>query len=144
MVADHLGVLRHLAFRDSDNLYVATQWNNTGTSGDIIAIHLDKNHQADKTQHFGAMGGGTGIRIYHGALYAASTSRVYRYSFHGKDLVPISEPAILIDGMPTTRNTARGLDFDNKGNVYVSMGATAATNWCIDPNTPKGKPPGKG
>ena len=58
VVADHLGVLCHLAFRDNDNLYVSTQWNNTGTSGDVIAIHLDKNHVADKTVHFGAMMGG--------------------------------------------------------------------------------------
>ena len=34
------GVLRHLAFRDNDNLYVSTQWNNTGTSGDVIASDL--------------------------------------------------------------------------------------------------------
>jgi glucose/arabinose dehydrogenase len=142
VVADHLGVLRHLAFRDNDDLYVSTQWNVTGTSGDIIAIHLDKDRKADKTQHFGVMAGGTGIRFYKGALYAASTSRVYRYSFHGRDLVPNSEPAIVIDGMPATRNTARGLAFEGKGNLYVSMGATAATNWCIDPNSPKSAPTG--
>ncbi len=63
VVADHLGVLRHLAFRDADDLYVSTQWNNTGSSGDIVAIHLDKNHVADKTQRFGVMAGGTGIRV---------------------------------------------------------------------------------
>ena len=57
VVADHLGVLRHLAFRDADDLYVSTQWNNTGTSGDLIALHLDKNHVADKTVHFGARHG---------------------------------------------------------------------------------------
>ena len=94
VVADHLGVLRHLAFRDANDLYVSTQWNAQGTSGDLIAIHLDADHKADKSVHFGAMGGGTGIGIYRGALYAASTSRIYRYSFHGKDLVPISEPAL--------------------------------------------------
>ncbi len=94
VVADKLGVLRHLAFRDNDNLYVSTQWNNTGTSGDLIALHLDKNRVADKTVHFGVMGGGTGIRVYKGALYAASLARIYRYSFHGKDLVPVSEPVI--------------------------------------------------
>ena len=47
VVADHLGVLRHLAFRDANDLYVSTQWNAQGTSGDLIAIHLDANHQAD-------------------------------------------------------------------------------------------------
>ena len=141
VVADHLGVLRHLAFRDNNDLYVSTQWNVTGTSGDVIAIHLNKDHAADQTQHFGVMAGGTGIRFYQGALYAASTSRVYRYSFHGKDLVPISDPAIVIDGMPATRNTSRGMAFDGKGNLYVSIGATAATNWCADPNIPKGAPP---
>lgn len=137
VVADHLGVLRHLAFRDNDNLYVSTQWNNTGTSGDLIAIHLDKNRVADKTVHFGVMGGGTGIRVYKDALYAASLARIYRYSFHGKDLVPISEPVIVLDGMPATRLTARGLAFDNKGNMYVSAGSVPQVDWCADPAAPK-------
>jgi len=141
VVADNLGVLRHLAFRDADDLYVSTQWNVQGTSGDLIAIHLDAGHKADKTVHFGVMNGGTGIRVYRGALYAASTSRIYRYTFHGKDLVPDSDPAIVIDGMPGTRNTARGLAFDDKGNLYVSMGATQGANMCADPATPKGAPP---
>ena len=141
VVADKLGVLRHLAFRDNDNLYVSTQWNNTGTSGDVIAIHLDKNHVADKTVHFGAMMGGTGLRVYKGALYAASTARVYRYAFHGKDLVPVSEPVIVVDGMPPTRNTARGLDFDTKGNMYVSMGATQGANMCVNGNSKTGLKP---
>ncbi len=141
VVADHLGVLRHLTFRDNDDLYVATQWNNTGTSGDIIAIHLDKNHVADKTQHFGEVAGGTGIAIYHGALYQASTSRVYRYAFHGKELVPNPEPVVVIDGMPPTRNTARGVAFDTKGNLFVSMGATQGANMCVNGNSKVGLKP---
>lgn len=140
VVADKLGVLRHLAFRDADDLYVATQWNNTGTSGDMIAIHLDKNHVADKTQHFGVMAGGTGIRIYKGALYQASLARIYRYSFHGKDLLPNPEPVVVLDGMAATRSTARGLTFDNKGNMFVSSGVIAGVDWCADPSVPKGQP----
>ena len=140
VVADHLGVLRHLAFRDADDLYVSTQWNNTGTSGDMIAIHLDKNHVADKTQHFGVMAGGTGIRIYKGALYQASLARIYRYSFHGKDLLPVGEPVVILDGMAATRSTARGLTFDDKGNMYVSSGVIAGVDWCADPSVPKGQP----
>jgi glucose/arabinose dehydrogenase len=140
VVADHLGVLRHLAFRDNDDLYVSTQWNNTGTSGDLIAIHLDKDRRADKTVHFGVMAGGTGVRVYKGALYAASLARVYRYSFKGKDLVPVSEPAIVLDGMAATRSTSRGLTFDDKGNMFVSSGVIAGVDWCADPSVPKGQP----
>ena len=140
VVADHLGVLRHLAFRDANDLYVSTQWNNTGTSGDMIAIHLDKNHVADKTQHFGVMAGGTGIRVYKGALYQASLARIYRYIFHGKDLLPVSEPVVVLDGMAATRSTARGLAFDNEGNMFVSSGVIAGVDWCADPSVSKGQP----
>ncbi len=141
VVADKLGVLRHIAFRDNDNLYVSTQWSATGAAGDVIAIHLDKNRVADKTQHFGAMMGGTGLVVYRGALYAASPARVYRYAFHGKDLVPVSEPTIVIDGMPATRNTARGIAFDGKGNLFVSMGATQGANMCVNGNSKTGLKP---
>lgn len=141
VVADHLGVLRHIAFRDNDNLYVSTQWNNTGTSGDVIAIHLGKDRVADKTQHFGAMMGGTGLAFYRGALYAASTARVYRYNFHGNSLTPDSEPVIVIDGMAPTRNTARGLAFDGKGNLFVSLGATQGANMCVNGNSKTGLKP---
>jgi glucose/arabinose dehydrogenase len=132
VVADKLGAIRHIAFRDNNEMYISTLRAPTGFGGGIVAVHLDAAHKADKTQSFGTVDGGTGIRIYHGMLYASTTSRVYRYKFHGKDLLPDPEPEIVVDGMPASRNVVRGLAFDGKGNLYVSMGATGAANFCTN------------
>ncbi len=51
--------------------------------------------------------------------------------------MPVSEPVIVLDGMAATRSTARGLTFDNKGNMYVSAGAIAGVDWCASPAAPK-------
>ena len=52
--------------------------------------------------------GGTGIAVHNGALYAASLARVYRYSFHGKDLVPVSEPVVVVAACRRTATPRAG------------------------------------
>jgi glucose/arabinose dehydrogenase len=87
--------------------------------------------------------GGTGIRFYNGALYAASPSAVYRFTFNGKALLPSKEPEAIVDGMPATHpgfnRVNRPLAFDSKGNLFVALDASA--NLCAAPNTPAGGPP---
>ena len=39
------------------------------------------NHWAGQVEHFGEVAGGTGIRFYKGALYSASGTAVYRFTF---------------------------------------------------------------
>ena len=50
------------------------------------------------TQHFGTVAGGTGIRFYKNALYAASPTTVYRFAFQGHELVPRRPGQIVLDG----------------------------------------------
>jgi glucose/arabinose dehydrogenase len=139
VVAEGLGAVRHLAVRSNGDLFVSTPRNRQGIGGGIIALHLDPDHKAGQPQHFGVVDGGTGIRFYRGALYAATPSRVYRYSFTGKGLLPNSEPQIVLDGMPAGRGSNRGLAFDGKGNMFVSLDGVG--NVCADPDAPKGAPP---
>ena len=95
-----------------------------------------------RSQHFGTVEGGTGIRFYNGALYAASPSAVYRFTFSGKALVPSKEPEVIVDGMPTTHpgfnRVNRPLAFDGKGNLFVALDGSA--NICTAP-TSAGTPP---
>src|SRR6185369_10035376 len=64
VVAEGLGAIRHLAVRGNGNIYVSTSQNQDGKGGGIIALHLDADHRADKTEHFGTVDGGTGIRFH--------------------------------------------------------------------------------
>ena len=80
----------------------------------IVALRLDRDHKVIATEHFSTVAGGTGLRIYKDALYAASPTTVYRFAFQGPALVP-ADPEIMIDGMPANGFPSRGLAFDGKG-----------------------------
>jgi len=86
--------------------------------------------------------GGTGIRFYHGALYASSPSRIYRIALPKNALIPKpgDEPQVVVDGMPAMNgSTNRQIAFDTKGNLYVAVSGSG--NFCPDPATPKGVTP---
>jgi len=140
VVADALGPARHLAVRDNGDIYVSTRSErDPALAPGIIALRLDRDHRVAETEHFSSVSGGTGIRFYNGALYADSPTTVYRFTFKGRELVPGAPPDVLIDGMPAKGFPSRGLAFDGKGGLYVTVGA--ASNICLDPNAPKGGAP---
>jgi len=143
VVAEGLGAVRHLAVRSNGDIYVSTPKDPQGKGGGIIAVHLDKTHKAEHVEHFGTVDGGTAIRFYNGALYAASPSGVYRFTFSGDALLPAKEPDIIIDGLPSTHpgftQTNRALAFDGKGNLFIALDASG--NLCAEPNTAQGAVP---
>ena len=136
IVADGINGARHLAFRDNGDLYVSTRGDK---SNSIVAIHLDANHKADKVENFSDVKGGTGIRFYHGSLYASSPTTVYRFTFSGDDLVPNAAPVTIVEGMPSNGFSARPLAFDGSGAMFVGLGSGG--NICVAKDTPKGSPP---
>ena len=113
-----------------------------GRQGGIIALHLDANHHADRTEHFGTVDGGTGIRFHDDRLYASTPSGVYRFTFRGNELVPSSEPDLIVDGMPASHpgfnRVNRPIAFDGKGNLFVALDGSA--NLCTEQTQP---PPGR-
>jgi len=138
MVADGLTGARHMAFGPNGILYVSTQVARTQPTVGIYALHLDSHHKADKTEKFGTVNAGTGIRVYKGGLYAASPTTVFRYTLD-KNAVPAGEPVAVIDGMPSTGSGTHPIAFDNKGGLYVSLDGSG--NTCVDPNAAKGARP---
>jgi glucose/arabinose dehydrogenase len=131
IVADGLKGARHLAFRNKDTLYISTRGKDNG----IIALHLDASHKADRTEHFGSVNGGTGIRFWRDKLYASTPTTVYRFQFTGDELVPVAAPEIIMDGMPGTGSLNRPLALDGKGNLFVTV--TGTGNICTGTAAPK-------
>jgi glucose/arabinose dehydrogenase len=126
VVAEDLGPVRHLAVRENGDIYVSTPVDRQNNGSGIIALHLDANHKAVQVQHFGTVDGGTGIRFYKGALYAASASAVYRFLFSGQnELVPGKDPEVIVEGMPAAHpgfNRANvALAFDANGSLFVAL-----------------------
>lgn len=144
VVAEGLGPVRHLAVRPNGDIYISTAVDKQNHGGGIIALHLDQNHKADQVEHFGSVEGGTGIRVYNGALYAASASAIYRFVFSGANaLLPGKDPEVIVEGLPSDHpgfNRANvALAFDTKGDLFVALEAGA--NLCTGPSTPGGAPP---
>jgi len=134
LVADGIKNLRHMAITADGVIYATTR------ADGIAALKLDKDHKASEPQYFDKeVGSGTGIRLYHGALYASSVAAVYRIKLD-KNLVPSAAPEKVLDGMPTGGFNNRVLAFDNAGNFYVGVGATG--NTCTGPAVKGQKPVG--
>ncbi|HKU65269.1 MAG TPA: hypothetical protein VJQ06_09435 [Rhizomicrobium sp.] len=131
IVADGLKGVRHLAFRNRDTLYVSTRGKDNG----IIALHLDASHRSDRSEYFGSVNGGTGIRFWQDKLYASTPTTVYRFQFSGDEFVPSAAPDIIVDGMPGTGSLNRPLALDGKGNLFVAV--AGVSNICVDPAAPK-------
>jgi glucose/arabinose dehydrogenase len=143
VVAEGLGPIRHLAVRSNGNIYVSTPQNQDPAKSGIIALHLDANHHAEQSQHFGSVDGGTGIRFHNDHLYASTPSGVYRFAFRGSELIPSREPEAIVDGMPASHpgfnRVNRPIAFDGKGNLYVALDASA--NLCtVQTQPPPGQP----
>jgi len=104
----------------------------------IAALKLDRIIMPARRNFFAKdVGSGTGIRLYHGVLYASSVSTVYASKLD-KNLVLPRKPEIVLDGMPKGGFNNRVLAFDNAGNFYVDVGGTG--NTCTGA-TPKGQKP---
>ena len=82
-----------------------------------------------RREHFGSVDGGTGIRFHNDRLYASTPSGVYRFTFRGNELVPSSEPELIVDGMPASHpgfnRVNRPIAFDGKGNLFVALDGSA-------------------
>jgi glucose/arabinose dehydrogenase len=125
IVAEGLGPVRHLVVRDNGDIYLSTGRGVAREGGDgIIAVHLRPDHRTDRIEHFGVVDGGTGIAMWHGALYAASPSRIYRFVFHGDALLPDPEPTVIVDNIAKSKQSNHGIAIDKKGDLFVTDDGT--------------------
>lgn len=143
VVAEALGPVRHLAIRDNGDIYVSTPVDKQNSGAGIIAVRLDANHKAIDVRHFGSVDGGTAIRFFKGALYAASASAIYRFTFSNSSALLPNDPEIIVEGLPAMHpgfNRANvALAFDGKGDLFVALEGSA--NLCTSPNSAEGAPP---
>ncbi len=110
--ADGLGHVRHLAVAPNGDVYVNT-WSSRATGyknapgGYIVALRdVNGDGRADMIQRFGALhrqgraGGGTGIAVFGGALYAEDSGTIVRYQLRSGALLPQDAPDIILSGLP--------------------------------------------
>ena len=136
VVADGLGPIRHMAIRQNGDIYISTRHGRDAPSTGILALHLGQDHKAMQTERFSNVDQGTGIRIYKGALYAASGTGVYRFSLDNDELVPAAPPELIVDGLAVTNHAVA---FDGRGALFVSL--DGGGNICADSKAPKDAKP---
>lgn len=139
VIAEDLGKARHLAVRENGDIYVNLKEAND--QGGIAALRdTDGDGRADEIQYFSDFGG-TGMAFYNGNLYASNDSTVFRFSFSGENLLPdnATSPDTIVAGFPVQKaHAAKSFTFDNKGYLYVNVGAPS--NACQEQDRTKGSP----
>jgi glucose/arabinose dehydrogenase/mono/diheme cytochrome c family protein len=139
--ADSIGHARHLAVAPNGTVYVNT-WSgvyygkDTPHAGGFIVALRDTSGdgRADVIARFGDSvqsggTGGTGLRLYDGALYAEAKDKILRYPLASGDVAPSGKPEIVVQGLPLTGDhPMHPFGIDSSGGLYVDLGS--ASNAC--------------
>ena len=144
--ADNLGHVRHMVVAPDGTLYANT-WSGRyfrnlappPPGGFLLALKDTKGTgHADVVKRFGATieGGGTGgsgIRLYNGALYAEENSRILRYPLPPGQMVPTAQPTVVVSGLTLVGDhPMHPFIIDPKGQMFIDIGS--ATNACQSEN----------
>jgi glucose/arabinose dehydrogenase len=142
--ADSLGHPRHIVVNANGDVYVNTwsgQYYNTPApaGGFLVALRDTSNDgKADIIKRFGPdaqhrNGGGTGIGIYQGALYAEEgdtlTKRIVRYVLTDSMTPPSTTSETIVTGLPASGDhPMHPFAIGPSGDLYMNSGS--ATNSC--------------
>jgi glucose/arabinose dehydrogenase len=126
VVADKVGLARHVAVRPNGDVYVALRRKPDGSdNGGILALRdTDGDGKANRSERFGTLGG-TGIAWYQGALYFAADDRVLRYSLSGTNLLPSTAPVTIVSGLTAVaEHKAKNITFGSSS-MYVNIASSS-------------------
>ena len=143
--ADDIGHARHLAVSAAGVVYVNT-WSGEYYGNDaphaggfLVALQDTKGTgKADVNERFGESArsggaGGTGIGLFHDALYAEINDKIVRYRLTAGSIVPRDPPQTIVSGLPLGGDhPMHPFIIDGAGLMYVDMGT--ATNSCQPKN----------
>ena len=123
VIADSLGLLRHMAINKNGDIYVKLSFPKDG-NGIYFLSDTDHNGSLDKKTGF-ADYSGTGIRIKNGYLYSASNSAVYRYKLNDQGEIDTAvKPEELVQGLVDKgRDNSKSIALDDQNNLYVTVGS---------------------
>jgi glucose/arabinose dehydrogenase/cytochrome c553 len=132
VVVDSVGRARHLAVNDNGDIYVKLR-GVTPEGGAVALRDTTGDGKADIVKYFSTVKDpssyGTGMRIYNGYIYYATTGVVYRSKLVPGQLLPdtTAEPIVIDDAYRSnprgTEHITKSIAFDDKGHIYVPFGA---------------------
>jgi glucose/arabinose dehydrogenase len=130
VVANDLGIARHMVVAPNGDLYVALQ------GGGVVALHDSTgNGHFDVKETLGD-GSSTGVALHNGYLYVARRDSVIRYKMTPGQLKPTGSMEVIVSDLVAGRDHSdKGIAFDGKGSLYVNVGAPS--NACQTPDRSK-------
>lgn len=135
--ADEIGRGRHIDVNDNGDVYVSLS-RNDDNKGIACLRDTTGDGRADVIEYAGEHVG-TGIKLHNGYLYFGADTAVVRYPLQAGELVPGNSWEMIARGFPQERqHEAKPMEFDGKGNMYVTVGAPA--NACMEQMRTKGSP----
>jgi len=118
VVAEKGKPLRNIVVAANGDIYA-----NTPKDGLVAFRDTDGDGKADEIKSFGE-GGGTGIALHEGWLYASTTKEVFRYKLTPGELVPSGKPERIIKDLPNQgQHSAKVFAFGADGKLYVETGS---------------------
>ena len=148
--ADHLGHTRHLTVARDGTVYANT-WDSEDyfphspapAGGFVLALKdRDGDGVADVIERFGPTAraggqGGTGIALWHGAVYAEEGATIVRYPLTPGQMSPTGAPELVLSGLVLGGDhPMHPFVIDAAGQLLVNSGT--ATNTCEHPNRQPG------
>jgi glucose/arabinose dehydrogenase len=122
VAADDVGAARHMLAMPNGDLYVATQGSQGHPAGVVGLRDANGDGKFEVTERFGDKST-TGIAFRNGYIYIATISSVERFKITAGELKPGPAEVVVAD-LPITRpHQDKGIAFDGRGGLYVSIGA---------------------
>ena len=142
VVADDVGVARHMAVAPNGDLYVATQTRGARggpqTGGGVVALRDTNGDGKFDTRETIGSGSTTGVGLRNGYLYLAQPKTIERFKMTNGQLKPTGEAEVVVKDLPpdSPQHNDKGLTFDGKGSLYINVGAPS--NACQQPDRQPG------
>jgi glucose/arabinose dehydrogenase len=142
VVADDVGVARHMAVAPNGDLYVATQTRGARggpqTGGGVVALRDTNGDGKFDVRETISSGSTTGVGLRNGYLYLAHPKTIERFKMTQGQLKPTGEAEVVVKDLPpdSPQHNDKGLTFDGKGSLYINVGAPS--NACQQPDRQPG------
>lgn len=135
VLADSLGEGRHVVVNSNGDIYVTLR--NLKNGAGVVGLRDgNKDGKIDEVNYFGSFSG-TGIGIYNGYLYVGADTIIVRYKLNEGQLIPDLNYEVIAKGfIPQTQHETKSIAFDDKGNLFVTVGAPS--NACQEPDRQPG------
>lgn len=123
VIADNLGVIRHLVVNGNGDLYVSMRHQRLKLGGIIAMRDENGDGRMDRFERISEEPG-MGIHIRDDWLIFAADEMVYRYRLQPGKLLPVGEPEVLITGFPQqSRHSGKPFALDGRGGLYINVGS---------------------